>query len=230
MTAWTARRRLASAQELLPIEDVLEDVVLLRNGECRAVLQAGCVNFALKSAPEQEAILAAYRRFLNGLTYPLQLLVRVVPTDVEAYLRGLQGDGAAPSETLARLARDHEAFVRRIARERTLLDRRFYVVVPSGPAPARSRGGILRAWRRGDPARARLDLIGIRRQLGFRCAEVAHGLAAVGISTRRLDGDELTGLWRSALAGTPSTATVAARGPAHGPVVTARAATEVNHG
>ena len=72
------RRRLASVQELLPLDEIAGDVLRLRGGDYRAVLQAGSVNFALKSETEQESILAGYRRFLNGLAYPLQVLVRVV--------------------------------------------------------------------------------------------------------------------------------------------------------
>ncbi len=147
MTLGARWRRTASAQELLPLDDVIDDVVRLRSGEYRATLQAGCVNFALKSEAEQDAILAGYRRFLNGLSHPLQLLVRVVPTDVDAYLRAIDDGATAGNEMLRRIARDHEAFVRRMARERTLLDRRFYVVVPAGMDGAFERKGLRWPWR-----------------------------------------------------------------------------------
>ena len=81
----------ASVQEQLPLEEIAGDVLELRSGDARAVLEAGSVNFALKSEPEQEAILAGYRRFLNGLDYPLQVLVRVAPADIERYLGGNRG-------------------------------------------------------------------------------------------------------------------------------------------
>src|SRR5690606_34977799 len=93
----------ASAQQRPAPSAVVGDVVVLRGGECRAVLQAGSVNFALKSEAEQEVILAGYRRFLNGLDYPLQVLVRVVLTDVEGYLEGVRG-GPVGDEALRRLA------------------------------------------------------------------------------------------------------------------------------
>ena len=198
------RGRLASVQELLPLEAIAGDVLRLRGGDYRCVLEAGSINFALKSEPEQEAILAGYRRFLNGLGYPLQVLVRVVPTDVEGYLAGL-GDARSGTGTLRRLALDHAAFVRRIARERTLLDRRFYVVVPAGRDGAPERGapgwpGL--PWRRGaQPRRQRSDLAGARRRLAFRSGEVTAGLGAFGVSTRRLGGEELAALWRDTLAG-----------------------------
>ena len=192
-------RRLASVQELLPLEEIAGDLLRLRGGDYRAVLQAGSVNFALKSETEQEAILAGYRRFLNGLAYPLQVLVRVVPTDVEGYLGGLR-DARSGTDTLRRLGQDHEAFVRRIARERTLLDRRFYVVVPAGMDGAFERRGLGWPWRRGTGReRERGDLIAARRKLAFRCGEVAEGLGSFGVTTRRLDGEELAALWRATL-------------------------------
>jgi len=198
------RRRSASVQELLPLDEIAGDVLRLRGGDYRAVLQAGSVNFALKSEAEQEAILAGYRRFLNGLAYPLQVLVRVVPADVEGYLAGLR-DARAGTETMRRLALDHEAFVRRIARERTLLDRRFFVIVPAGMDGAFERRGIAWPWRRGaGRERLRADLMAARRRLAFRCSELVQGLAAFGVTTRRLDGEELAALWRETL-GSPST-------------------------
>ncbi len=214
-----ARRRLASAQALLPLEEVAGDVVRLRGGDDRGVLEAGSVNFALKSEAEQEAILAAYRRFLNALAYPVQVLVRVVPTDVDVYLDGLRGQrgwggtggergarGDRTADLWRRLAQDHEAFVRRIARERTLLDRRCYVVVPAGTGGAFERTGIAWPWHRPDRTPASGTAVPARRALAFRCAEVTQGLAACGVPTRRLGGDELVTLWRAALAGAPVTA------------------------
>lgn len=194
--------RYASVQELLPLEAIEGDVVRLRDGGCRAVLRAGSVNFALKSEAEQEAILAAYRRFLNALSYPLQLLVRVVPTDVEAYVARLEGGRTRDrGEVWAALARDHEAFVRRLARERTLLERRCYVIVPAEPR-AGVTPGLRWPWRR--TARAderRRDQLVARRQLTARCAELEQGLAACGIGATRLDGDALLELWQETLGG-----------------------------
>ncbi len=202
----SARARLASVQEQLPLEEVAGEVVLLRSGAARAVLEAGPVNFALRSEPEQEAILAGYRRFLNGLDYPLQLLVRVVPADIERYLSGLAGAGAQ-SEAMRRLARDHRDFVRRIARERTLLGRRFFVVIPAereGGPRGRAPGGAawrLLPWRSGRlPGRRPGDLDLTRRTLSFRAGEVMRGLGSFGVETRRLGGEELQELWRETLA------------------------------
>ena len=199
---------LASVQEQLPLEAITGDVVRLRSGDYRAVLQTGSVNFALKSEAEQEAILSGYRRFLNSLAYPLQVLVRVLPTDVERYLAGLRGSDSARGGTmLRRLAADHEAFVRGIARERTLLDRRFYVIVPAGidGSPKRRRPGWPWLSRSSEAGRHGSEqLLAASRRLAFRCGELIEGLSAFGVEARRLDGEQLVGLWRDALGARPS--------------------------
>ena len=197
------RRPPASVQALLPLERVEAGTVVLRDGGLRAVLETGAVNFALRSEAEQDAILAGYRRFLNALTDPLQVLVRVVPADVEGYIAGLHEGGLVPGASgLGRLLADHEAFVRRLARERAPLARRFYVVVPAETGAGPARPGPSRRWRWGGGERGRgSELAAASRLLATRTDEVAQGLAAFGVPARRLSGGELLGLWRAVIAG-----------------------------
>jgi len=209
-----------SVQALLPLEDIVGDVIRLRGGEYRAVLEAGSVNFALKSEAEQEAIFLGYRRFLNALAYPVQVLLRIVPTDIEVYLEGLRSTTRAREGDLwTRLARDHETFVRRLARERSLLDRQCYVVIPAAAATPARAGRRWRWGQRSDDREAN-TLLAAQRSLAFRCSEIAQGLSAFGVPTRRLDGSELTALWRASLAGVPLTAGVPT--PPRTPVWSAR--------
>lgn len=205
-----ARRR-ASVQESLPLEDIAGDVVVLRDGGHCAVIEVSGVHFALRSDAEQEAILAGYRRLLNGLSYPVQLLVRVVPADVERYLAGLQETTVRPE--LRRLLLDHQAFVRRIAGERALLERRFYVVIPAGAErePRQRQHTPWRRPRRRGPAGGLGDA---ERRLRFRCNELTQGLAAFGVTARRLGRDDLLTLWRDCL-GAPIPRSVRTDGGRH---------------
>lgn len=68
----------------------------------RAVLVASSVNFSLKAAAEQEALLAGYRAFLNGLGFPVQLLIRVRPLDLDPYLARLAAPALFPAPAHAR--------------------------------------------------------------------------------------------------------------------------------
>jgi hypothetical protein len=189
---------MGSVQDLLPIADIDQDAVWLRGGGCRGVLAVGSINLALAGEAEQEAVLSGYRAFLNSLRFSLQVLVRIEPVDVGRYLGGLSTpSGTSPA--LTRLALDHETFVRRLAREHTLLDRRFFVVVPSGDDPPSSLATPLSlpGRRPGITANHRAALA--VRTLAERCDQVAHGLAGLGLAARRLNGHELAELWYTML-------------------------------
>lgn len=185
-------KKRASAQKLhVSLEAIAEGLVRLRGGEYRAVLEVSGVNFGLLGEGEQEALLAGYAAFLNGLTFPVQILVRVLPLDMEVYLAhlGRRVRAGLPNGLLL-LLRDHEAFLRRLARNRTLLQRRFYVVVPAEAAPA-TAPRLLPLGRRRD---IREDGA-MQRQLTFRCEEVARQLGRCGLTARRLGSTELAQLY-----------------------------------
>lgn len=191
-------RRTASVQELLPLEDVVDGVLCLRSGDYRAILEVQSINFALKSEGEQEAIIAGYGAFLNALSYPVQFVVRILLSDVEPYLASLRERAAGGAdEALRRLALDHEAFVRRLARERTLLERRFYVVIPAGLDEPSQRHAIRWPWQQATSARQGLEAAA--RQLSYRCQEISEALGAFGVQARRLNSEELMQLWSAFL-------------------------------
>jgi hypothetical protein len=94
---------------------------------------------------------------------------------------------------LAALARDHAAFVQGLARQRTLLERRFYVVVPAQSAV---QGG----WRMfvpgvGHTAEHEPRREAARHQLTFRCEDLARQLGRCGLTVRRLADLELAQLY-----------------------------------
>jgi hypothetical protein len=175
----------------LRLEAIEDGVVRLAGGQERAVLEVGGVNVGLQAAGEQEALLASYAAVLNSLRFPVQILVRVVPIDlapalddVEHRARHLLG------EPLATLAHDHVAFLRRLARQRTLLERHFYLVVPADAEPAPGR----RSWsfgRRPSPPAG----LATRQQLVSRCSEVVRQLGRCGLTARPLGDAELLQLF-----------------------------------
>jgi hypothetical protein len=57
-----------STQDFIPIQEIRDGVVILKNGGMRSVVLATSLNFALKSADEQGAILGEFQNFLNSCT------------------------------------------------------------------------------------------------------------------------------------------------------------------
>jgi hypothetical protein len=151
------RRNLGSVQQgYVAAEAVMGDVLVLATPnptrhDYRALLEVSSVNYALKTAGEQEAILAGYRAFLNGLTFPVQLLVRVRLLDLISYSEQIRSmmnqdgrhrfvEASDPSDNgqsdiqhamWSRLAEDEAQYVLDLAAHKTLLDRRSYLVLPA---------------------------------------------------------------------------------------------------
>jgi hypothetical protein len=202
--------RSASVQTLhLSIEDIDEDVVCLAGEQYRAVLEAGSVNFGLQGEGEQEVVIAGFAGALNALSYPIQVLVRVLPIDLDLYLSDIEGRTRGLADALADLSQEYVSFLRRLARNRALLERRFYVVVPAGTEAA---GGRPWSFRRGQPS---TDLEAARRQLTFRTEEVQRQLVRCGLPSRRLRGAELVRLFYACWC--PDLARVQRLGPELGP-------------
>ena len=209
------------------LEAIQHDVVDLGDGQYRAVLEVSGVSFGLQSDDQRESLTAAYAAFLNGLAFPIQILVRAAPVDVESHAARLERRAAhetgGPGEVLPLLAREHAVFLRHLARQRSLLERRFYVVIPAEPHRAargeRGDGGVESdargfarapglwsdAWWRGPwsgrrtgaprTTEATCEVAPVAEQLAFRCDEVARQLERCGLVARRLTTDELVRLY-----------------------------------
>ncbi|MCC7368846.1 MAG: ATP-binding protein [Chloroflexi bacterium] len=186
----------ASAQAaLVRLEGVEDCVAHLAGGRSVAVLEVSGVDFGLRGEQQQEVLVAGFAAFLNGLTFPVQILVRVQPTDLRRYFEDLRRVALRePNRALSALARDHVDFVHRLARDKTLLERRFYVVVPADARGAGPVGGLWpfgRRRERGDAALAD------RRRLAVRCDQVRAGLERCGLAVHRLGDAELAQLWHA---------------------------------
>jgi hypothetical protein len=97
---------------------------------------------------KQEELLAAYRQFLNSVTFPFQLVVQVHPVDLSWYVTRVEERAQALAPALVSIARDHAAFVQGLTRQRTLLEVRIYVVLPWTSAAEEDgmvRGPVLRS-------------------------------------------------------------------------------------
>ena len=185
----------ASVQTVrLGIDGIQDGVVLLADGEYRAVLEVSGTATPFEDDARQEAVLAGFSSFLNALGYPIQVLMRATPVDLSRYVATLEERGRAVDGQLAALAHDHAAFVQGLARQRTLLERRFFAVVPAESAP---RTGWSSRFRResGPTAADEPRREAARRQLTFRCDEVSRQLARCGLAVRRLADLELAQLY-----------------------------------
>ncbi|MEY9861413.1 hypothetical protein ABH935_007054 [Catenulispora sp. GAS73] len=101
-------------------------------GESGAAGVAACstVNFALRSAGEQNHLVAGFGRFLNSLSGPTQILIRTRRVDLAPMVQALEADaGGLAHPALEAAARDHAAFLADISASRRLLSRQVLLTV-----------------------------------------------------------------------------------------------------
>jgi hypothetical protein len=121
----------ASTQEHLEIDEIYDDMVLLKNGGAALVIQTTAVNFGLLSETEQDAIIYAYAGLLNSLSFPIQIVVRSKRMDVSSYLESLiKWEQKQANEKIRIQIKKYREFITSTIRENNVLDKRFYVVIP----------------------------------------------------------------------------------------------------
>jgi hypothetical protein len=205
LLGWMARARLGSVQQhYVGIQAVQGNVLHLAPlradarravPDVRAIIAIDSVNYALKSEAEQRDLLEAFRAFLNGVPFDLQILVRVMPLDMRTYADRVRELGAdAPTLSLQNLAADHADYLTTLMQRRTLLTRAFYLVLGANlakgarPKPTSARD-FLAFLRPGKVAS--LTYTQAVQQLDLRVEKVLGELGRVGLVGQRLEGHEL---------------------------------------
>ena len=79
-----------ATQEFVPIKEVRDGVVVLKDGGLRAIVLANSVNLSLKSDDERQAILLQFQDFLNSLDFSVQILVQSRRLDIRPYVALLE--------------------------------------------------------------------------------------------------------------------------------------------
>ena len=141
-----------------------------------AVAAVSTVNFALRSPAEQDALTAAYGRWLNSLTGPAQVLIRAGRADLSAAIAVLrEAAPALPHPALEQAALEHAAWLQDLAADRDVLTRQALLVIREpGRGPGRPGGGT--------PGGRALQ----------RAGEAARLLAGADLQVQVLDGGQVT--------------------------------------
>lgn len=120
----------ASTQGHLDIDDITDDLIILKNGWVAMVMSTTAVNFDILSEAEQDATIYAYGAFLNSLTFPLQTLIRSKRADITAYYQHLvDAERDQPNPDLKVQMKKYREFIQSTVQQKTILDKRFYFVL-----------------------------------------------------------------------------------------------------
>ena len=192
MAKRSSKPKRPTTQKYLDIGQVRDDVIVLKDGTLRAVILVSSINFALKSADEQQGIVQAYMQFLNGLESPVQVVIQSRKMNIDEYVGRMKtAQRELKNELLRTQMEDYVAFVKDLVEGGEIMSKRFYVVVPYDPERNPKKGFFSRFKETISP-NIRINLSEKQFQLRLHHLEqqVSHvigGLNSMSVAGVRLD-------------------------------------------
>jgi type IV secretory pathway VirB4 component len=191
----TPRSSSRTTQEFVPISAVRDGVIVLKNGDLRAILLASSINFALKSDDEQTAFIVQFQNFLNSLDFSCQIFVQSRMLDIRPYIATLEAQYKEQLDDLMRVQiREYIEFIKSFTEAANIMTKNFFVVIPYSPTVAVTKGGManLNPFGKKDESAADINKTFEEQvsQLEQRISIVQQGLIRTGVRTVQLGTEE----------------------------------------
>ena len=101
-----------TTQEFVPIKEIRQGIVVLKDGSLRAIVMCSSLNFALKSTDEQQSIMFQFQNFLNTLDFSIQIFIQSRKLDIRPYIALLEEREKEQSNDLMKIqTREYIEFI-----------------------------------------------------------------------------------------------------------------------
>ena len=188
-----------ATQEFVPIKEVRDGIVVLKDGSLRGIVLASSLNFSLKSDDERNAILLQFQDFLNSLDFGIQISIESRRLDIRPYIALLEErEKEQTSELMKIQVTEYIEFIKKFTENVNIMTKTFYIVVPYTRPLLEKRGDVLNFLSRKKKAsrEEELDVFEeTRTQLEQRASVVEQGLSRTGIRVAQLGTEELVELY-----------------------------------
>lgn len=188
-----------ATQEFVPIKEIRDGVIVLKDGGLRAIVLANSINLSLKSDDEQKATILQFQSFLNTLDFSVQISVQSRKLNIRPYLLLLEERVKIQNEALLKLqTKEYIEFVKNFTESVSIMTKTFFVVVPYTHTVLKSDSGIeiLRSLlSRKNKEEVKIakqeDFEEKRSQLEERVGVIEQGLGRCGIKSAQLGTEEI---------------------------------------
>ena len=196
------RNEKATTQRYLPISEIRNDTVILKNNGLRAVLELEPINFNLKSEDEQQGIIVRYQNFLNTLSFPIQIVVTSKKVNIDPYIDKVRARSRTQkNELLKKQSIEYAAFIEKLVDVADIMQKKFYIVVPQDDQPPKkSSFTSFSEWMKTDDSATKIS--GRNQRFHQRCILlrdrvnlIQSSLHNVGIASKRMTTQELIELY-----------------------------------
>jgi hypothetical protein len=191
-----------TTQDFVPIQEIRDGVIVLKNGNMRSIILASSLNFALKSQDEQNSILFQFQNFLNSLDFPIQIFVQSKKLDIRPYIALLEDRYKEQQTELMKIqVREYIEFIKAFVESTNIMSKSFFVVIPYDPAIMSSSNNpisnIMPGRNKGKTRTESADeqFQEYRSQLEQRVAVVEQGLVRCGVRVAELGTEEVVELY-----------------------------------
>ena len=186
-----------AAQEFVPIKEVRDGIIILKNDELRAIVLANSINLSLKSNDEQQATILQFQNFLNTLDFSVQISIQSRRLDIRPYLLLLEDRLKVQSEPLLKLqTKEYIEFIKNFTDTVAIMTKSFFVVVPYTHTVLKSDSGIFdkifsKKNKEEVQTQKQVAFEEKRSQLEERVSVIQQGLGACGINSAQLGTEEV---------------------------------------
>lgn len=179
----------------MPIKEIRNGVVVLKDGSLRIILMASSINLALKSDDEQTAVITQFRNFLNSLDFSIQMFAESRRLDIRPYIALLESRYNEQLDELMKIqVREYINFVKDFTEGNNIMTKTFFIVVPYDASVFQSSqsvvGRILGRGRKDIALEANEAFEQNRTQLEQRVGVIEQGLIRTGVRVARLGTEE----------------------------------------
>ncbi len=187
-----------TTQEFVPIKEVRDGIIVMKDGSMRAVVLSSSLNFALKSTDEQEAIIYQFQNFLNSLDFSVQISIQSRELDIRPYIASLEKQYSEQLNDLLKIQiKEYIQFVKSFTESQNIMSKTFFIVIPFNPTVIIGGGkdGFLSKIisggnKKGGTAEKNDNFEENRTQLEQRVSVVQQGLMRCGIRSAILGTEE----------------------------------------
>jgi hypothetical protein len=196
-----ATKPAGATQQFVPVKEIRNGTIILKDGGYRGVLICSSINFGLKSADEQHAITLGFQNFLKTLDFSIQIVINSRKMDLRPYLALLEEKAPEQKTELMRIQlHEYVEFVRSFTDQANIMTKSFYIIVPYSPHVSavetlnflkRLPGGKAGENAAAKNASAETSFEEDRAQLEQRLSLVAGGLSGTGVRAVPLGTEEV---------------------------------------
>lgn len=185
-----------TTKNFVQIQDIKDNIVILKGGSLRAVIEVNSMNFELKSQDEQTAIIQRFQDFLNALDFPVQILILSRRLNIKNYLDEVNKIIEGQINELLRIqALEYSRFIKGLTELTNIMSKKFYIIVPFYITIIQKKGSLSLFKRKEQKDVKDQDFANYKTQLEQRVNLILDNIANIGLSGIRLDKEALANLY-----------------------------------